>query len=135
MAVGREHFLRYGLGSAVVEKIAEDSSYSRAAFCSNFDGKEDLFLAVIRAEQDCWKEDFYSIFKEKPSAKQRLRTMREAITDLYTDPEWIVVRAEFEAGALRNEGIRRTFVEAHREQFRDSGNLLGNLELPRFIWV
>jgi AcrR family transcriptional regulator len=49
MAVGREHFLRYGLGGVVAEKIAEDAGYSRGALYSNF-GKEDLFLAVIRAE-------------------------------------------------------------------------------------
>jgi AcrR family transcriptional regulator len=64
MAVGREHFLRYGLGGAFAEKIAEDAGYSRGARYSNFDGKEDLFLAVIRAEQDRRKEAFYSIFKE-----------------------------------------------------------------------
>jgi len=127
MAVGRKHFLRHGLGGAVAEKIAEDAGYSRGALYSNFDGKEDLFLAVVREEQDRRMESFRSIFKEEPSAKQRLRRMREAIADLYTDPDWIVLRAEFEAGALRNDRIRRTFVEVHREQVRDGGNLIRNL--------
>jgi hypothetical protein len=31
IAVGRKHFLRYGLGGAVAEKIAEDAGYSRGA--------------------------------------------------------------------------------------------------------
>jgi AcrR family transcriptional regulator len=127
MAVGREHFLRHGLGGAVAEKIAEDAGYSRGALYSNYDGKEDLFLAVIREEQTRRKEAFFSIFKEQSSAKQQLRRMREAIADLYTDPDWIVLRAEFEAGALRNERIRRTFVEVHREQVRDGATLIGNL--------
>jgi AcrR family transcriptional regulator len=83
MAVGRKHFLRHGLGGAVAEKIAEDAGYSRGALYSNFDGKEDLFLAVIREEQDRRMESFRSIFKEEPSAKQRLRRMREAIADLW----------------------------------------------------
>jgi AcrR family transcriptional regulator len=127
ITVGREHFLRHGLGGAVAEKIAEDASYSRGALYSNFDGKEDLFLAVIREEQDRRMESFHSMFKEEPSAKERLRKMRDAIADLVTDPDWIVLRAEFEAGALRNERIRRTFVEVHREQVRDGGNLIRNL--------
>src|ERR1700759_5504076 len=38
IAVGRRHFLRYGLGGAVAEKIAEDAGYSRGALYSNFDG-------------------------------------------------------------------------------------------------
>jgi len=94
MAVGRQHFLRYGLGGAVAEKIAEDAGYSRGALYSNFDGKEELFLAVIREEQDRRAEAFRSMFKEEPSAKERLRKMRDAVADLVTDPDWIVLRAE-----------------------------------------
>src|SRR5271163_4038734 len=82
IAVGRRHFLRYGLGGAVAEKIAEDAGYSRGALYSNFDGKEELFLAVIREEQDRRMEVLSSMFKEEPSAKERLRKMREAIADL-----------------------------------------------------
>jgi AcrR family transcriptional regulator len=127
MAVGREHFMRYGLGGAVAEKIAEDAGYSRGALYSNFDGKEKLFLAVIREEQDRRTEAFRSISKEEPSAKGRLRRMREAIADVYTDPEWIVLRADFEAGALRSERVRQTFVEVHRKQVRAGATLIGNL--------
>jgi TetR/AcrR family transcriptional regulator, transcriptional repressor of aconitase len=127
MAVGREHFIRYGLGGAVAEKIAEDAGYSRGALYSNFDGKEELFLAVIREEQALRMQAFHSMFKEEPSAKERLRKMRDAIADVVTDPDWIVLRTEFEAGALRNERIRQTFVEVHRQQVRDAGNLIRNL--------
>jgi AcrR family transcriptional regulator len=127
IAVGREHFLRYGLGGAVAEKIAEDAGYSRGALYSNFDGKEELFLAVIREEQDRRMEALYSMFKEEPSAKERLRKWRDTIADVLTDPDWIVLRAEFEAGALRNESIRQTFVELHRMKIRDGGNLIRNL--------
>src|SRR6202789_3032456 len=127
ISVGRQHFLRYGLGGAVAEKIAEDAGYSRGALYSNFDGKEELFLAVIREEQDRRTEALHSMFKEEPSAKERLRKMREAIADLVTDPDWIVLRAEFEAGALRNERIRQAFVEVHRQQIRDGAKLIRDL--------
>src|ERR1700723_405033 len=101
IAVGRQHFLRYGLGGAVAEKIAEDAGYSRGALYSNFDGKEELFLAVVHEEQDRRAEALQSIFNEEPSAKERLRKVRDAIAGLLTDPDWIVLRAEFQAGALR----------------------------------
>ena len=32
IAVGREHFIRYGLGGAVAEKIAEDAGYHEVRF-------------------------------------------------------------------------------------------------------
>ena len=127
ISVGRQHFLRYGLGGAVAEKIAEDAGYSRGALYSNFDGKEELFLAVIREEQARHTNAFQLIIKEVPSGKTRLKKFRDAIADLVTDPDWIVLRAEFEAGALRSESIRKAFVEVHRQQIRDGGKLLTDL--------
>src|ERR1700733_9089636 len=119
IAVGRRHFLRYGFGGAVAEKIAEDAGYSRGALYSNFDGKEDLFVAVIREEQARHLNVFQSLLKDEPSGKKRLKKMRDAIAELMTDHDWIVLRAEFEVGALRSEHIRQSFVEAHRQQLND----------------
>src|SRR5580698_4956712 len=72
IAVGRRHFLRYGLGGSVAEKIAEEAGYSRGALYSNFDGKEDLFLAVIQEEQTFRLNFLRSLLKEEPSGKKRL---------------------------------------------------------------
>ena len=127
IAVGRKHFLRYGLGGAVAEKIAEDAGYSRGALYANFEGKEDLFLAVIREEQACRSNIFRSILRDEPSSKKRLRKMRDTIADTYTNRDWIVLRAEFEAGALRSERIRQIFVEMHRLQIHDGVELVKDL--------
>jgi AcrR family transcriptional regulator len=127
IAVGRRHFLHYGLGGAVAEKIAEDAGYSRGALYSNFDGKEDLFVAVMQEEHARHIGLFRSLLKEEPSGKKRLKKMRDAIADLMTDHDWIVLRAEFEVGALRSESIRKSFVEAHRQQLRDGSELVRDL--------
>ena len=127
IAVGRTHFLRDGLGGAVAEKIADDAGYSRGALYSNFDGKEELFLAVIHEEQARHANVFRSILRDEPSSKERLKKMRDTIADLLTDRDWVVLRAEFEAEALRSERIRRSFVEVHRQQIRDGGELFRDL--------
>ena len=127
IAVGRRHFLRYGLGGAVAEKIAEDAGYSRGALYSNFDGKEELFVAVIHEEQARHLTFFQSLLKDEPSGKKRSRKLRDAIADLMTDHDWIVLRAEFEVGALRSERIRQSFVEVHRQQLRDGSELVRDL--------
>lgn len=127
MAVGRRHFLRYGLGGSVAEKIAEDAGYSRGALYSNFDGKEELFLAVIDEEQSRHSNAFQLMFKEEPSGRMRLKKFRDAIAALLTDPEWVILRAEFEAGALRNGRIREKFIEVHRRQIRDGRKLIRDL--------
>jgi AcrR family transcriptional regulator len=125
--VGRTHFLRDGLGGAVTEKIAEDAGYSRGALYANFDGKEELFLAVIREEQARHLHVFQSLLKEEPSSRKRLKKFREAIADLMTDHDWIMLRAEFEVGALRSERVRKSFVEMHRQQLHDGGGLIRDL--------
>ena len=131
IAEGRKHFLLYGLGGAVAEKIAEDAGYSRGALYSNFDGKEELFLAVIQQEQALNLNFLRSLLNDEPSGKKRLKKMRDAIADLMTDHDWIVLRAEFEVGALRSDPIRKSFVEAHRQQRRDGGELFrGLLQSP-----
>jgi len=40
-------FIRKGYDDASVEEISETAGYSRGAFYSNFDDKEQVFLAVI----------------------------------------------------------------------------------------
>ena len=127
IAVGRRHFLRYGLGGAVAEKIAEDAGYSRGALYANFDDKEDLFLAVIREEQARRSNMFRSILRDESSSRKRLRKMRDKITDAFTNRDWIVLRAEFAAGALRSERIRQCFAEMHRQLIRDGGEVVAEL--------
>jgi AcrR family transcriptional regulator len=127
IAVGRTHFLRYGLGGAVAEKIAEDAGYSRGALYCNFDGKEDLFLAVVREEQASRLNIYRSLLRDEPSGNKRLRRMRDMIADTFTDRDWVVLRAEFEAGALRSERIRKSFVEMHRLQIHDGVELVKDL--------
>ena len=127
IAVGRAHFLRYGLGGAVAEKIAEDAGYSRGALYSNFDGKEELFLAVIHEQEVRRFEVFRSILNQESSSKERLRKMRDTFADWVTDRDWIVLYAEFEVEALRNERIRKRFVELHRQTIRDGEELLREL--------
>ena len=127
IAVGRAHFLSYGLGGAVAEKIAEDAGYSRGALYSNFDGKEELFLAVIHEQEVRRFEVFRSILNQESSSKERLRKMRDTFADWVTDRDWIVLYAEFEVEALRNERIRKRFVELHRQTIRDGEELLREL--------
>jgi hypothetical protein len=49
------------------------------------------------------------------AGKKRLKKMRDAIADLMTDHDWIVLRAEFEselfADDLPEKGLRRILTE------------------------
>jgi AcrR family transcriptional regulator len=127
IAEGHAHFLRYGIGGAVAEKIAEDAGYSRGAFYSNFASKEELFIAVIHELEARHFEVFRSILNEESSSKERLRKLRDTFADLVTDRDWIVLHAELEAEALRSERIRESFVKLHRQTIRDGEKLVRQL--------
>jgi AcrR family transcriptional regulator len=128
ISFGRAHFLRHGLGGAVAEKIAEDAGYSRGALYSNFDGKEELFLAVIHEQKSHHFEIFESILGDSASSvKERLRRFRNAFVEVITDRDWVVLYSEFEAAALRNRRIRANFLKLHRRTILDGTRLLNEL--------
>ncbi len=52
LAAARTVFARRGFHGASVEEIAAEAGYSTGALYSNFDGKEDLFLALMEREID-----------------------------------------------------------------------------------
>lgn len=128
IAAGRAHFLRYGLGGAVAENIAEEAGYSRGALYSNFDSKEDLFLAVMFEQKAHPFDGFNSILNERSSSKERLKKFRDTFADMVTDPDWIVLHAEFQAEALRSERIREGFLKFYRQTIRNGEQLIKEIQ-------
>ncbi|EUC18583.1 regulatory protein TetR, partial [Burkholderia sp. BT03] len=45
-------FVKKGLAATSVEDIAEAAGYTRGAFYSNFDGKPELLLELLRRDHD-----------------------------------------------------------------------------------
>jgi TetR/AcrR family transcriptional regulator, transcriptional repressor of aconitase len=111
IAVARDHFLRDGLGAAVMDKIAEEAGYSRGALYANFKCKEDLFLAVIEAATETSIDHLQAILNNKQSAKRRFEMFRDAIVDRVTQPDWVILQTEFQANALRSAVIRKHFLQ------------------------
>jgi TetR/AcrR family transcriptional regulator, transcriptional repressor of aconitase len=132
IAVARRHFLRDGVGAAVADKIAEEAGFSRGALYANFKTKEDLFLAVIESSVEANAERVQSILHSNQSAKRRFEAFREAVADRVTQPDWVILQAEFQANALRNVKIRKRFLEVQRHRaeagaaiIRESAEVLG----------
>lgn len=125
--MGRLHILKYGLGNAVAERIAEDAGFSRGAFYGNFADKDDLLIAVMTEDHKQRYSIFYSIAKAPQSGEQLLRSMKEAFIGKVTDGEWLFLHAEFEAAALRSAKVRAVYVDLHSEMLREGQKLLDEL--------
>src|SRR6188472_3673581 len=48
---------RQGYGNLVLEQVARDAGYTRGALYHQFDGKEDLALAVVKWVDESWQRE------------------------------------------------------------------------------
>ena len=67
-------FIRKGFDDASVEEISEMAGYSRGAFYSNFDNKEQVFLAVIDQRRPKALDD---ILRQASEPAERIAAVRE----------------------------------------------------------
>jgi AcrR family transcriptional regulator len=120
-AAGRV-FVRRGFLGASVEAITEEAGYSRGAFYSNFDSKEQLFAELLQ-------ERVYTLYAEVAEranaprdARLGLRAVGERLAAIQADPEgrWLFqLWLELIAHAGRDErfrGIAAGFWRANRAQ-------------------
>jgi AcrR family transcriptional regulator len=113
LATAAKVFARRGYNGASVEEIAEEAGYSHGAVYSNFDGKADLFLAVLEeymaerarelaATQAELSEDAPIELRARALADQWMRRFAK-------DRESFLLHMEFVAHAGRNPKLAERF--------------------------
>jgi AcrR family transcriptional regulator len=105
-----EVFARRGYHGASLDEVAAEAGFSKGAVYSNFESKEDLFLALVneRSEQ---------LVRQFGAAAEGHRTgaaLIEALSSVYVglgseEREW-VLWTEFSLYALRNPELRKKLV-------------------------
>lgn len=143
LAVGREHFVKFGLGGAVAEKIAEEAGYSRGALYSNFDGKEELFVAVMQQEHQRHCAVYEAILRANLSSKSLLKELRTTYINMLVDPDWVMLWADFQSEAVRNANLQERYRQFYDEMAKDvikslteqiqGGRLLCRLDPASFV--
>jgi AcrR family transcriptional regulator len=125
---------RRGFHAATVDEIADEAGYSVGALYSNFDGKDDLFLAVFDGHLR-WYEERLGL---AAATADTGRVVGEWMDALMEDPEQLLIFIEFWAYAVRKPKLRRSFAarlaeiraalaEALRQRAEASGK---ELEIP-----
>lgn len=121
-----EVFAETGLAAASVEQIAERAGFTRGAFYSNFDTKEELLLALMARGRTLWLTDLAArVEQQLPEHGTRLREdqIGEAIAQLLAGPfdhrTWTMVQREFRMLALRDTSLAKAWAE-DRALFEES---------------
>jgi AcrR family transcriptional regulator len=128
IASARALFAREGFGGASIDRIAEEAGFSKGAFYSNFESKEDIFLHLL---EDSSMEDAQRL-------GDRLRGLKEPEEIIQATCRWASEQSqEPENRMLVFETIRRaradaTFGKRHEQLFHEQWLAVGKLLLRIF---
>lgn len=121
-------FADRGVLASSVEEICERAGFTRGAFYSNFESKNDLVLAVLRQEAEqshdvvnqMAQSDLLREAAEQPEslATYAERSIRTIIPKRREDREWVMAVAEIRLYAAREPEIRGAYLE-FRQQNKD----------------
>jgi AcrR family transcriptional regulator len=107
LAAARRVFARSGFHGASVEEVASEAGFSTGALYSNFDGKEDLFLALMEREIDTHARAIAEAVGERPSVSARAAGgARQWMTTIEREPELVLLFTEFWAYGVRDPQVR-----------------------------
>jgi AcrR family transcriptional regulator len=119
LAAARRVFARSGFHGASVEEVASEAGFSTGALYSNFDGKEDLFLALMEREIDTHARAIAEAVGERPSVSARAAGgARQWMTTIEREPELVLLFTEFWAYGVRDPQVREQ-VAARFAQVRE----------------
>jgi AcrR family transcriptional regulator len=107
LAAARRAFARSGFHGASVEEIASEAGFSTGALYSNFDGKEDLFLAVMdRAIEEHAREITAAVTARSSVAERATGGARQWMRMIEREPEVLLLFVEFWAYGVRDPQVR-----------------------------
>jgi AcrR family transcriptional regulator len=115
IAAAQRVFLRDGFHGASLARIAEEAGYTFGAVYSNFQSKDDLFLAVLDAENQRRMPLHVDLLLDAPSLEEGLRaTARAYARYAQQHPDWTAVYVEFWTHAARRPALRHQVAQRHQ---------------------
>ncbi len=108
----REAFARNGFHGASVDEIASAAGFSTGALYSNFDGKEDLFLALMEREIDEHAREIAEAVRSRTSVSERATGgARRWMMMIEREPNLLLLFMEFWAYGVRDAEVRPKVAE------------------------
>jgi AcrR family transcriptional regulator len=107
-------FAREGIESVSIDRIAEEAGYSRGAFYSNFETKEDLIAAVIERDWRQSQADVAALAATRLSPEEQVEALREYALAKTTNREECMYYMELIAYGVRHSECRDMIGQAVR---------------------
>jgi AcrR family transcriptional regulator len=107
-------FLRDGFQRASVRRIASEAGMTTGAVYSSFEGKADLFLAVLEEKLDPRLAEMFEAARKAPAGRAGSRVGAEFSAYLKQRRRWLILLIEFWAQAAADPKSRRMFERRHQ---------------------
>ena len=108
-------FARKGYHATSVDEVAEAAGFTKGAVYSNFDSKEQLFLALIDRHLAQAVDTLAEVLAQaEPDQRAELVGERHAKLTVF-DRDWLLLETEFLLYAARNEEVRAHMAARQRE--------------------
>ena len=118
-------FIRKGFDDASVDEISETAGYSRGAFYSNFDDKEQVFLAVIDRRRPNVVKAVDDIFQQVSEPAERAAAVREWFSNQWRLRDLVALQMEFCRGAKRDRSVRKHLIVVRRQELETYAASMG----------
>ncbi|CAG4913783.1 TetR/AcrR family transcriptional regulator [Paraburkholderia gardini] len=128
LASARVVVAREGYEGASVDRIAEDAGFSKGAFYSNFNSKEDIVLELLETHSQQDVAEIGGILGDSKDPIHMIEVISRWSHERSVDPTWGLLALELFRRARRDE----TFGERHSNLFRRQWAGLGEILLNLF---
>jgi len=109
-------FIERGFDSTSVDDISALAGYSRGAFYSNFNDKDQVFLAVIDRNWPLAPKALDDIFHRTPEFAERATAIREWYSNQWRLKDFIALQMYFSRRAIKNRSVRKRLADVRREE-------------------
>jgi AcrR family transcriptional regulator len=114
MDAGEQAFAEKGFYGAAVEEIAERAGFSSGAFYSNFQDKEELFLALFDRRAETQITEIGELLRANPGPEAFYAALRDRNARRGSERTWFMLGLEFVLYALRTPHARLRLAERER---------------------
>lgn len=111
-------FARMGFEAAPIDVIAEEAGFSRGAFYSNFESKDEVFLILLKEHLDAEIETLSISMQRIERAEDMVPAIEYRYRVLGESNSWCLLATEFQLYAMRGGKMAAEFTSIY-EQYRE----------------
>lgn len=117
-------FARVGFEAAAIDAITEEAGYSRGAFYSNFESKDELFLLLITAHLDAEISTLSKSLARVERAEDLAPAMERRYRVLGENSSWCLLTTEFQLYTMRGGKKAVEFADMYESYRERLGELM-----------